>query len=209
MGELLKFLLATFLLCSSSMNLLADCIDIAGIEDELQSEFITEGKVHVSFHYKLEKNQYSLSWKRGERQGGPFGPFPLTMSCGTPSLEWANEDFLIFERGCGTFCWYVKVFSLTEHEMHQVPKYQRIARPLAFDSKRNLLAYYHSKDVIHIKNLVSGFEQAVRTVYACETSSGLCFTDVTFNNDELEYTWRWNPAGEKVSHPLIQELLDL
>jgi hypothetical protein len=143
----------------------ADCIDIAGIENELPSGFTTKGNVQISYQYKLEKNEFSLSWRLGERSEGPFGPFPLTMSCGIPSLKWENANFLLFERGCGTFCWYVKAFSLATQEEYQTPMYQRIDRPLAFDSKRNLLAYYHSQNVIHLKNLVSGYEQEVITIH--------------------------------------------
>jgi hypothetical protein len=202
-------LLPIMLLCSSATYVGADCIDIPGIERELRAGIITEGDVQISYKYTLEKNEFSLSWQLGERSGGPFGPFPLTMSCGTPSLKWENVNFLIFERGCGTFCWYVKVFSLALQEKHQTPGYQRIDRPLAFDSKRNLLAYYYSQNLIHVKNLVSGYEQEVMTIKECEFHSGLCFQDVGFNDAELEYTWRSDAAGKKITHPLEKELLEL
>jgi hypothetical protein len=207
-GRPLKTLLPVLLLCFFSPYVGADCIEFAGIENELPSGFTTKGNVQISYQYKLEKNEFSLSWQLEERSGGPFGPFPLTMSCGIPSLKWENANFLLFERGCGTFCWYVKAFSLATQEEHQTPMYQRIDRPLAFDSKRNLLAYYHSQNVIHLKNLVSGYEQEVITIHECEYYSGLCFEGVGFSNDALEYTWRSEAAGMKVSHPLEMELLD-
>jgi hypothetical protein len=209
MAPSLKNLLFITLLLLTATHVSANCADIAGIEDELPAELTTEGNVEISYQYNLVNNEFSLSWRTEEGTGGPFGPFPLTMSCGIPSLKWKNTDFLIFERGCGTFCWYVKVFSLTTHEKHETPAYQRIDRPLAFDSRRNLLAYYQSQNVISIKNLVSGYEQQVSTIHACEYSSGLCFEDVNLVNDELQYRWISKATGKKISHPLDRELLEL
>ena len=118
-----------------------------------------------------------------------------------------NSEFLLFWSGCGTFCWYYQVYSLSPGGPHDVPDYQRVERPLAFDSKRNLIAYYHSQNMIHVKNLITGYEQAVRTEYDCDYYSGLCFTDVRFSGDKLEYTWRELPVGKKLSALLDSELL--
>lgn len=204
----LRYLLVMLAYLSLSQNAFADCIDIPNIEDELIPAYTTIGNVQISFEYNIEKSEYTLSWDNTIRHGGPFGPFPMTMSCGIPSLKWENNDFVIFDRGCGTFCWYVKIFSLGTAQTHSVPEYQQIERPLAFDTKRNLLAYYHSQDEIHIKNLLSGYEQILKTAYECEYYSGLCFKDVGFSNDKLEYTWILNPTDEKLSHPLEQALLE-
>jgi hypothetical protein len=189
------------------LNTMAICINVVDLATELPPEFTTKENVQISFQYDLNLDTYTLTWKQGNRSGGPFGPFSLTMSCGTPELKWENKNFLLFERGCGTFCWYVKIFSLLPDEFQEVPEYQRIERPLAFDSDRNLLAYYYSQDTIHVKNLVSGYEQVVNTAYKCEFYSGLCINEVQFNNDSLEYNWRLNPSGEKISVSLEDRLI--
>ena len=191
-----------------SMDAMAGCIDVVDPTTELPSGFTTDGNVQISFLYNLDNDTYTLAWSQGNRSGGPFGPFPLTMSCQTPELKWENTSFLGFERGCGTFCWYVKIFSLLPDEAQGVQEYQRIDRPLALDPDRNLLAYYHSQDTIHVKNLLTGYEQVVPTAYQCEYYSGLCFSDLQFNSDSLVYTWLLNPTGEKISVLLEDNLIN-
>ena len=190
------------------LDAMAGCIDVVDLTRELPLSFTTNNNVQIAYSYNLNDDTYTLAWELGDQSGGPFGPFPLTMSCGTPELKWENTDFLIFERGCGTFCWYVKIFSLLPEQYQGVPGYQRIERPLAFDATRNLLAYYDSQDTIHVKNLLTGYEQVVNTAYQCEYYSGLCFRDVQFNADTLEYTWVLNPAGETISVSLDDNLLN-
>jgi hypothetical protein len=164
----------------------AACKDVVDLSTELPATFTTQGKVVISYQYDLMTDKYSLAWKRGDSSDGPFGPFPLTMSCGTASLKWETDQFLVFERGCGTFCWYAKVFALVDG----APRYQRIERPLSFHAASNVIAYYRTQDVIQLRNLVSGFELSVETASRCSFFSGLCISDVSFDGNSLTYTWR-------------------
>ncbi len=178
------------------------CIDVVDLRVELPPQSVTDSGVMLSYQYDLISDQYSLSWTRQGTTSQMFGPFPMTMSCGTPSVRWENEEFLLMGRGCGTFCWYVKIFYLVENAGNEVPYYQRIESPLAFDPERNLLAYYHAQDVIGVRNLISGQTQLIDTAYACEFRSGLCFNDVRFDGQLLRYNWRRGQQGEPLSAPL-------
>jgi hypothetical protein len=86
-------------------------------------------------------------------------------------------------------------------------QHQQFERPLAFDPTRNLLAFYHAKDIIRVKSLVTGHEQEIRTAYECEMASGLCFEALRFTPTELEYTWRHNPSQRVLAVPLDEELI--
>jgi hypothetical protein len=196
----LKFSLA--MLFFSSIQAVANCIEVVDLSTELPPRFISKAGVVVSYEYDLLRDEYQLSWRSKNVDGGPFGPFPLTMSCGTPALKWESSEFLLFERGCGTFCWYVKIFALDPLGL----PYQKIDRPLAFHQGSNLLAYYHSQDVIHVKNLASGQEQSIATELKCDFYSGLCFSDISFGYKSLEYTWR--STGEIFTVDLSPALFD-
>ncbi len=191
-------------MCVFCPSVYAGCIDVVDLDNELPASITSRGNTHISYQYDLEKDTYTLSWQQGDRSAGPFGPFALTMSCGTPVLKWESPELLLFGRGCGTFCWYLKVFSLFPDK--SVPDYQKIERPLAFDSDRNLIAYYQDQDLIHVKNLLSGYEQAIPTVEKCQFRSGLCIADVTFRSGNLEYSWRMDSTGRIRSVPLDESL---
>ena len=186
----------------SSIEINAGCTDVVDFTTELPPRFITKAGVIVSYEYDLKRDEYQLSWRRNNAHGGPFGPFHLTMSCGTPALEWETDEFLLFGRGCGTFCWYVKVFALGPTGL----PYQKIDRPLAFHLGSNLLAYYQSQDVIHVKNLASGYEQSIATAFKCDFYSGLCISDVSFGYKSLTYTWRY--TGENITVDLSPALFN-
>lgn len=186
----------------SSIEVNAGGKDVVDLATELPPRFMTKAGVIVSYEYDLKRDEYQLSWRRNNAHGGPFGPFHLTMSCGTPTLAWETDEFLLFERGCGTFCWYVKVFALGPAG---VP-YQKIDSPLAFYRASNLLAYYQSQDVVHVKNLVSGYEQSIATAFKCDFYSGLCFSDVSIGYKTLTYTWR--ATGEIITVGLSAALFN-
>jgi hypothetical protein len=175
------------------------CIDVVDLAVELPAQYATSGNVLISYQYDLTDDQYFLSLRRGNSQSELFGPFPLTMACGTAEVRWENDQFLVLERGCGTFFWYAKIFQFPDRSSIDAPAYQRIERPLAFDSQNKLLAYYHSQNLIRIKNLVTGVEQEIRTQYDCEYYSGLCFGDVQIEGGELSYTWHEGQGGERIS----------
>ena len=175
------------------------CIDVVDLSVELPAQYATSGNVLISYQYDFTDDQYYLTLQRGNTQSDLFGPFPFTMSCGTAGIRWESDRFLVLERGCGTFCWYAKVFQLPDRGSIDTPDYQRIERPLAFDAKNSLLAYYYEQNLIRIKNLISGVEQEIRTQYDCQYNSGLCFGEVEIDGDKLSYTWREGQGGEQIS----------
>lgn len=182
----------------------AACIDVVDVEAELPQNLVTSNNTGVSYSYDLEREQYHVSWGKEGNSGGPYGPFTLTRGCAPAKVKWESDAFLLLEAGCGTFCWYVLVFPLTESN----GDHTRIERPLAFDDTRNLLAYYHAKDIIRIENLINGQQQEVRTVYTCDSASGLCIEEVRFTDTSLEYKWRYDPDSRPLSVLLEEQLFD-
>lgn len=182
----------------------ARCIDVVDVATELPHHELTPNRTGVSYVYDLEKEQYLISWDREHQRGGPYGPFTLTRGCAPARPRWESSEFLLFQAGCGTFCWYLLALPLA----NTAEQHQRFERPLAFDQTRNLLAYYYAKDIIRIKSLLTGHEQDIRTMYECETASGLCFEAVRFTTTELQYTWRYNPAGRILAVSLHDQLID-
>jgi hypothetical protein len=183
-------------LCLWAQGLAAACLQVVDLATELPPTIQTPGGIQVSYDYDLVNDQYELYWQSGESSGGPFGPFPLTMACGTPAFSWESSQFMVFSRGCGTFCWYDLVYALSPSP--GIPKLQKIERPLAFDAERNRVAYYKDQDLIHIRNLETGHEQAIPTVHNCQFQSGLCIADVKFRGNTLEYTWREDPTATPI-----------
>lgn len=198
-----------FILIVSSCSLLshAACIDVVDLSIELPAQVTTDRGTLLAYQYDLVNDQYSLRWQKGDSESDVFGPFSLTMACTTPAVRWESEQFLLMERGCGTFCWYVKIFRLADSSTIGAPGYQRIERPLAFDFARNLLAYYYDQNLIRVKNLDTGYEQEIRTRYDCEYYSGLCFGDVVIEGATLNYSWRRGQNGEPISAQLDIELI--
>lgn len=184
----------------------AACIDVVDLSTELPAQITTARGTGVSFIYDFDTDHYSLSWQKDSFDSEWYGPFPLTMACGTSAVRWESSQFLLLESGCGTFCWYTNIFQLSDIASTQAPAYQRIERPLAFDEKRNLLVYYYSQNLIHIRNLNTGLEQEIQTAYECEFASGLCFGDVRFSEDELLYSWHRGQNGEPLSVKLASEM---
>lgn len=195
------------LLCIYSMFSEAACEVVVDFATELPPQTTTTRGVVISFEYDFLRDQYYLSWQKGNRQSELFGPFPFTMACATASVRWESDDYLLLERGCGTFCWYVKIFHLFDSGPFDIPDYERVERPLSFDDERNLLAYYYAQDLIRVRNLNTGYEQEITTKYACEFASGLCISNVTFNGSTLNYNWRGSQTGEQISTLLSRELL--
>lgn len=181
----------------------AGCIDVLR-PNELPSQVTTAAGIKVDYSYNLEKEEYFVSWVKDTARAGPFGPFILQRSCHPAAIVNESNEFLILEANCGTFCWYYDIFSLATAVNSRIVPYQKVWRPLAFDSERNLLANYDSQDLILIKNLITEYEQKVPTAYKCDTGSGLCFRDVTFKNNSLEYIWRSAGlnGGELIRWPL-------
>ena len=92
----------------------AACIDVVDVEAELPQNLVTSNNTGVSYSYNLEREQYHVSWGKEGNSGGPYGPFTLTRGCAPAKVKWESDAFLLLEAGCGTFCWYVLVFPLTE-----------------------------------------------------------------------------------------------
>lgn len=184
----------------------AACIDVV-VPGELPVAITTDQGIDISYSYYLEKEEYSVSLRRGDVEIGTFGPFILNRGCKPAMFAGESREYLILENGCGTFCWYFKIFSLVPRATTVNKPYRKVNRPLRFDSKRNLLAYYQSKVLIQIMNLNTGYVQDIKTAFVCESYSGLCFTDVHIGDSTLEYTWIYNPQGKRLSVALESGLL--
>lgn len=187
----------------------AKCIDVLR-PGELPSEITSQNGVKLTYSYRFEEDEtYFISWARGSVSGGPIGPFHLQPSCQIPRIYDESNEFILLEKGCGSFCWYVDVLGLISSSESNTGSYESVERPLAFDAVRNLLAHYPRKDFIAIKNLLTGYEQVFPTKNVCQSGSGLCFSDITIRSNSLEYSWESNgiDAGEIISQPLDEGLI--
>ncbi len=196
------------LLTGISPHARAICIDVVDLSVELPATVMTDGGLQLSYEFDLRADTYLLSISGPEVNTDQFGPFPLTMSCGTPAPRWENDDFLITEAGCGTFCWYARIYALTGQIGAE--RYQRIERPLAFHTETNLLAFYLDKDLIRVTNLLTGASQDLLTAYECEYYSGLCFDSVSLERGMLSYRWISADSGPEdgvITSPLSPGLL--
>lgn len=191
------------LMLAGASTVEARCVDVVDVATELPHHFVTPKNTGVSYLYDLEIEEYFVSWAKDGYRGGPYGPFTLTRGCAPAIVQWESNEYLLLQAGCGTFCWYVLAFPLTKN----TEDYIKIDRPLAFDGTRNLLAYYYAKDIIRVRSLISAYEQEIRTAYECESASGLCFEDTRFTGTSLEYTWRYNPAGQVLTVLLDEQLI--
>jgi hypothetical protein len=186
----------------------AACIDVL-LPDELPAQVVTRNDTVLNYTYRLETEEYFISWLKDSSIGGPLGPFHLERNCLPAAVAVENDNFIVFERNCGTFCWSYSILSLTAVAGSTDDQFRNIMRPLAFDSARSLVAYYASQDLIVIRNLVSGYEQQVPTQYECYTASGLCFDDVELTDSNLMYTWESTTQSddEVISHVLSEALI--
>lgn len=192
-----RFVIALLaLFCDSTIE--ARCIDVVDVQLELPHHLITDRNTGITYQYKLEQEQYVVSWSKDGRQGGPYGPFTLTRGCVPAKMEWESENFLLLVAGCGTFCWYALVLPMTS----DIEDHRRIERPLAFDESRDLMAYYCDKDIVCIESLLTGQQQRIQTEQECESASGLCIDEVTITETSLEYKWRYSPDEQPFSAPL-------
>ena len=180
----------------------AQCIAVVDVAQELPHQVRTPAGTHLLYFYNLELETYLVIVSRDGFDSPPNGPYHLSLACLPAMPRWESDDFVLLEGGCGTFCWYVDVIPVSLE-----PEPVRVDRPLAFDAGSNLLAYYADKDLIHVRNLVSGVEQAIQTAHVCESASGLCFEDTEIDNGQLSYTWRLNPAEARFEVDLDTGLL--
>jgi len=201
---LLLFLLAG-LLPAPAVH--AACVDVF-LPCEPSTGFDTPNGVQVHFdHTDLEREEYFISWTLDGETADPIGPFTLQRSCRPMAFAAENDDFLLLTGGCGTFCWYHAVFALHAQPNTGITQGETLWRPLAFDAKRSLIAQYTGQDEITVRNLRSGERQVIATPYQCESASGLCFRNVSFDDDHIRYVCDYNPDGEQVSHRLNEQVL--
>jgi len=196
-----KFVVALLALFGSS-TIEARCIDVVDAQLELPYHLVTDRNTGISYQYELEQEQYVVSWSKGGRRGGPYGPFPLTGGCVPAKLEWESKNFLLLTAGCGTFCWYVLVLPMTT----SIEDHKRIERPLAFDETRDLIAHYCDKDIICVESLLTGQQQRIHTEQECDSASGLCIHEVTITATAVEYRWRYSPDEQPLTVPLDVQL---
>jgi hypothetical protein len=160
----------------------AACIDVLDVRKELPYDVETPEGKQLSYFYNLEREQYVIRLSIGAEDATTHGPFSLQRSCLPGRLRWESRDFVLLESGCGTFCWLVDVLSTSGET-------QRVFRPLDFDGQRNLVLFYAEKDTLGVRDLATRRERRSRTAEACESASGLCFTDARFDGDAVTYTW--------------------
>jgi len=182
----------------------AQCIRVVDAAAELPHVVQTPGGATIRYFYNLELESYLVIASRGDFTASANGPFHLSLACAPARLRWENDDFVLLEGACGTFCWYVDLIPVAPARAAQ-----RVERPLAFDAESSLLAWYADKDLIRVRNVVTGIEQEIRTAYECESASGLCFEDMAFDGDRLLYTWRLNPDGVRLELALDSQLFEV
>lgn len=161
----------------------ADCVDVVTYRT-LPHDLDTPNGVHISFFYDLSpKNEYVMRAAKGDGSVVTSSAYHLTMACEPAKVEWESDDAIVFTAGCGTFCWSASVWPLTPGSVEQ-----SIMRPFAFDTARNLIAFYAKQDVIGVRNVLSLREQQIATRYQCVTASDSCLRDVHFTEGGLSYT---------------------
>ena len=115
----------------------AKCIDVLQ-PGELPREITTQNGTTLTFAYQFAEDEaYSISWAKSAVAGGPIGPFPLQPGCGIPDVLAESNEFILLQKGCGTFCWYAEVLGVALTGASAVVGYERLWRPLAFDTARN------------------------------------------------------------------------
>jgi hypothetical protein len=195
-------LAALVLLVSSAAS--AQCIRVVDIERELPHEVATPQGNRLSYSYDLATERYHVVVARGTARGQQYGPYALTPGCAPAKLRWESSALVVLTAGCGTFCWTALVLPATEEGAAA----QSISRPLSFDPERNLLAYYAEQGIVRIRNLLTAYEQQVRTPALCVSASATCIQDLRITSRTLDYTFeRFDPPSapaklEPVSVPL-------
>jgi hypothetical protein len=184
----------------------AQCARVVDVERELPHEVDTPRGNHLSYSYDLAAERYYVIATRGRANGAPQGPYLLTRGCAPAALEWENGDFVVLTAGCGTFCWEALVLRVTG-----TAAAQSFARPLLFDAERSLLVYYAEPNLVRIRNLLTGREQAVRTPQ-CVSASATCIAEMRLTAGSFDYTFeRFDPPSapptlEPLSVPLDASL---
>jgi hypothetical protein len=69
-----------------------------------------------------------------------------------------------------------------------------------------LIAHYCDKDIVCVKNLLTGQQQQIRTEHECDSASGLCIDQVRITATSLEYKWRYSPDEQALAAPLDARL---
>lgn len=199
-------LAALVLLMSSAAS--AQCIRVVDIERDLPREVATPQGKRLSYSYDLAAERYHVVVARSAARGVRYGPYPLTRGCAPAELEWESSALVVLTAGCGTFCWT----ALALPAAGEVAGAQSFSRPLSFDAERNLLAYYADQGIVRIRNLVTAYEQEVRTPALCVSASATCIRDLRITSKTLDYTFeRFDPPSapaklEAVSVPLELQL---
>jgi hypothetical protein len=178
LASVLVLMLAALLVPSSNAS--AGCIDVLNVRKELPYDVATPMGKSLSYFYNLDREQYVVFLSRNGEEATPHGPFVLQRNCHPATLKWESESFVLFEAGCGTFCWTVDALSMAGQT-------QSVFRPLDFDASRNLILFYAEQDVIGVRNLATLREQKIRTNSPCESASDLCFSDARFSGDRVTY----------------------
>jgi hypothetical protein len=184
----------------------ADCSAHPEWEAELPHEVDTPNGNHVSYRYDWPAETYFVVVTRGGRDGVQRGPYHLTTGCFAAKLEWESEQFVVLSAGCGSFCWWgVAIPVAPDREPVSM------GRPFAFDSERNLIAYYPEPDVIKVMNVATRREQRVRTPAQCPTASGTCFDDkLDLSGGRLRYVWKyWLPLPDGKFQSFPDEQIDV
>jgi hypothetical protein len=173
----------------------ADCVDVPNVVAELPKENVTPNGVKLTFSYDIERSEYSVAVSHGS-ESYFYSGLRLQMNCHPAQLRWESDDFVLLERGCGTFCWNVDALGTT------LQRRFLISRPIAFDAARALVLSYPEWDTIGVLNLATGHQQTIETARHCESSAEVCF-DAYPKGNALIYVWQ---DGAEFSVPLDERL---
>jgi hypothetical protein len=175
----------------------ADCIDIPNLLAELPPERVTPNQTTLAFSYDIRRSEYSVIVSRGGREFA-YAALPLQRNCHPGTLRWESDEFVLLERGCGTFCWGVEALGTTDQRR------QSIFRPIHFDSARHMVISYPEWDTIAVRSLISGYEQTIPTARHCESSAEICF-EPRLEGDSIVYAWQ---DGARYAVPLDETLIN-
>jgi hypothetical protein len=175
----------------------ADCSDIPNLLAELPIESVTPKQTHLTYSYNINESEYSVSVRR-DAGSYLYAGLPLERNCHPGTLRWESGEFVLLERGCGTFCWGVEVLSTTAQRRFS------IFRPVEFFAERKLVVSYPEWDAIGVSSLATGYVQSVPTALHCQSSAEVCF-DVRIEGDSLIYVWQ---NGSEFAVPLDRRLFE-
>jgi len=127
---------------------------------------------------------------------------PDTFFSGTydnPRFDWENSEYICLRAECGKDCWYSIMLPMDEDD-----DYIFYARPLAYDTINNYVAYPGENDtLVTIEHIPTGFRHSLVTWDRCgDKENYACIHSVSFDPVRLEARVTWFACGSE-SHPEV------